>query len=421
MNEPDRPVSIQVGGKTFACRLSTLHKFPDALLWKAYSFNDTSQFDLVFWDRNPRVFECLLDFYRTNRLVYPPNLSLATLKEELRFWGFDVETPPRPPWPVLPPFRPLPSASQNAIRYPLGLALRESASGCHCVLLCLVWSLLGNSSAVWEAAQRGYRSMCVYWKTRAPGIDSTLLKNHVPALQQLAAMDNCTVRMLPEITTSMLNTDVRNHDVYTHGHLHSAAPSTHVAAWKMDVSYFRDGHELVIQSTSDHQLSYTFDHGGFRITLHVDGERIWWYMNPVHGGDEHGGDDEIDVRTLEDATGFVLEILFVLGTTVLSGFVFPNCYYRTSHLRADIFTAQTYHTVPDDAENWYEAPVRHTLAYDTSPFHISLPASETTEMVLLVERKENVALVCHPIQNIVPFASTLSSTPCAYDRLLIQW
>ena len=83
MEHPDRPVAIQVGGKTFACRLSTLFKYPDALLWKAYSF-DTKHFDLTFWDRNPRVFACLLDFYRTNCLTLPSDVSLRAFKRTWR-------------------------------------------------------------------------------------------------------------------------------------------------------------------------------------------------------------------------------------------------------------------------------------------------------------------------------------------------
>ena len=120
----DRPVSIQVGGKTFASRLSTIAKFPEALLWKAYGFN-SKHFDLVFWDRNPRVFECLLDYYRTNRLALPPDVDLQTIKTELSFWGFEIQPPERPPWPVLPSASP-PLRAQEipAIPYPLGPALR---------------------------------------------------------------------------------------------------------------------------------------------------------------------------------------------------------------------------------------------------------------------------------------------------------
>lgn len=419
MEQPDRPVAIQVGGKTFACRLSTLFKYPEALLWKAYSF-DTKHFDLTFWDRNPRVFACLLDFYRTNRLTLPSDVSLRMLKEELGFWGFDIAPPERPPWPVLPP-RDLAGGAPAVIRYPLGLALRDSASGCHCVLLCVVWSALGKSSAVWEAAQRGHRSICVYWKTRAPGMDSALLKSHARILQNLAELDNCSLQILPEVTTSLLHAEVRNHDVYTNGHMHSTGPVTHVAEWKFEASYFREGHELVLLPTSSEKMRFTFDHGGFRVTLQILGERIWWYMNPLVAGEESVG-EEPDVRALENARGFLLEVSFVLGTTVFTAFLLPSSYYRTSNLRADIFLSQTFREVPDD-KNWYQAPFRHTLPYDTSPFDfgsVTTP-SQTTEIVLLVEQKENVELACHPIGSIAPLTPGLSFSPSSYDRFLISW
>jgi hypothetical protein len=129
----DRPVSIQVGGKTFACRLSTLRRFPDALLWKAYSFN-TTHFDLVFWDRNPRVFEALLDYYRTNRLSLPRDLGLKTIQDELQFWGFDVDLPSRPPWPVLPRYKEHVSAGTNIL-----WAWRCANPRGGVIMCCFVW------------------------------------------------------------------------------------------------------------------------------------------------------------------------------------------------------------------------------------------------------------------------------------------
>lgn len=409
-------ISIQVGGENFACRLSTLKRFPDALLWKAYQFNLSNE--LGFWDRNPRVFEHVLEYYRTNRLSIPSDLSMTKIRDELQFWGFDVDFPERPSsWPVLPPYETTcPGSGKNTIRYPLGVALRDAASGCHYVLLCLVWSALGKSTAVWEAAQRGYRNICVYWKTRSPGVDSTILKCNLRTLQHLAEIDGCTITMLPPITTTDLSTEVRNHEVYTHGHLHSSGTSIHVAECKMKVSVFRDGHEVVMSTLSEEPVVFTFDHAGFRITLNMLGERVWWYMNPLQLGEENVGGD-MDVRTMEESRGFILDISFVLGTTLFAGFIFPNSYYRTNHLRADMLMTQTFHDVPDTCD-WYRAENRRCLKHEMSPYDFSV---QTTEMIMLVEEKQDVTLVCHPINNIVPFTSTISFSPSAYDRLLIEW
>lgn len=420
----DRPVSIQVGGRTFATRLSTLRRFPEALLWRAYTF-DHKGFDLVFWDRNPRVFESLLEYYRTNRLSLPSDVSFQTIKDELQFWGFDVEPPERPAWPVLPRYRDCDDgagAAEGRIRYPLGIALRESASGCHYVLVCLIWSALGRSTSLWEVAQRGYRSISIYWKTRAPGIDSSIVRSHAKTLARLAEMDGCRIEIVPGVTTQALSVDVRSHDLYTHGHLHSTQAPTTVAEWRFQASYYKEGHELAIKSTASETLSFSFDHRGFRISLRVSGEHIWWYMHPLSNGEEVV-DESVDVRSLENAQGFMLEVLFVIGRTVFSGFMMPSCYYRTSTLRADIFMGQTYPDPPADDAKWYIASTRGRLPSETCPFEFleTQGSSEATELLVLIEEKQNVSLVCHPAQNIVPYTCPSTFSPSAYDKITIEW
>lgn len=60
-------------------------------------------------------------------------------------------------------------------------------------------------------------------------------------------------------STNVLSTVVRNHDVYTHGHVLSADPTTHVAEWKFNASCYREGHELVMNAVSHEKLAFTFD------------------------------------------------------------------------------------------------------------------------------------------------------------------
>jgi energy-converting hydrogenase Eha subunit C len=45
----------------------------------------------IFFDRNPRVFEVILDFYRTGTVNRPSDVTLEMLKEELAF--FQIELP----------------------------------------------------------------------------------------------------------------------------------------------------------------------------------------------------------------------------------------------------------------------------------------------------------------------------------------
>jgi len=51
----------------------------------------SAPYEEVFFDRNPRVFEIILDFYRTGTINRPPDVTLEMLKEELAF--FQIELP----------------------------------------------------------------------------------------------------------------------------------------------------------------------------------------------------------------------------------------------------------------------------------------------------------------------------------------
>jgi hypothetical protein len=44
----------------------------------------------IFFDRNPRVFEVILDFYRTGKLIRSPDIPLELLKEELDFFQLNI-------------------------------------------------------------------------------------------------------------------------------------------------------------------------------------------------------------------------------------------------------------------------------------------------------------------------------------------
>ncbi len=412
-------MSIQVGGRTFATRLSTLRRFPEALLWRAYSFND-KRFDLVFWDRNPAIFESLLEYYRTGRLAFPPDVDFSTWKHELLFWGFDMAPAERPSWPVLPPPKEVP-VLPGGIRCPLGIAWREASSGCYYVLVCLVWSALGRSSSLWEVAQKGHRSVVIYWKTRAPGMDSSLIRSHFKIFKRLAEMDACKVSILPEVPTAMLGREVRHHDLYTNGHLHADPLSSHVATWEFRASYRKEGHELLIKSAS--AQAFEFDHKGFRVELRVADGNMWWYMAPLQCGATQTETQHVDVSMLDNAQGFLLDISFVIDRTVFPGFSLPSCYYRTATLRADVFLGQSFPNVPDDPL-WYKAPGRHALAYETCPFDFlerEACLNNDVELVVLIEEKANASLVCHPATNIVPYASDGSFSSASYDRMLIEW
>ncbi len=44
-----------------------------------------------FFDRNPDIFDRIMEFYRTNVLQIPKTMSMDALKAELEFFGIDVD------------------------------------------------------------------------------------------------------------------------------------------------------------------------------------------------------------------------------------------------------------------------------------------------------------------------------------------
>lgn len=44
-----------------------------------------------FFDRDPEIFHEILKFYSTSRIVVPKGTPLARVKDELEYFGIDVE------------------------------------------------------------------------------------------------------------------------------------------------------------------------------------------------------------------------------------------------------------------------------------------------------------------------------------------
>jgi hypothetical protein len=97
-NSKDERVKLNVGGKIFETYASTLRKHPNTLLGAMFHprnaqllKNSKDENGHIFFDRNPRVFEVILDFYRTGKLIRTPDIPLELLKEELDFFQMNIE------------------------------------------------------------------------------------------------------------------------------------------------------------------------------------------------------------------------------------------------------------------------------------------------------------------------------------------
>jgi len=92
----EQRVILNVGSTRFETLLSTLRKYPNSLLGTMF---DNRNIHLLkpdvkgeyFFDRNPKVFESVLDFYRNGVLVPPTRLQKKLLELELEFWQIDIE------------------------------------------------------------------------------------------------------------------------------------------------------------------------------------------------------------------------------------------------------------------------------------------------------------------------------------------
>ncbi|XP_075037643.1 voltage-gated potassium channel KCNC1-like [Mixophyes fleayi] len=92
MDPSSRRVVINVGGVRFETYASTLQSLPGTKLANLSeqtpcNVNDYDpQRNEFFFDRNPKVFGYILDYYRTKHLHCPDNMCKSVIMEELSFW-----------------------------------------------------------------------------------------------------------------------------------------------------------------------------------------------------------------------------------------------------------------------------------------------------------------------------------------------
>ena len=84
----NKRITFNVGGKLFEVYSGTLKRFPDSKLAKLTEKSDSFDCDIGehFFDRNPTVFEAVLEACRTGELHIPRELCGPMVKRELEFW-----------------------------------------------------------------------------------------------------------------------------------------------------------------------------------------------------------------------------------------------------------------------------------------------------------------------------------------------
>ncbi|XP_049850830.1 potassium voltage-gated channel subfamily D member 1-like [Schistocerca gregaria] len=91
MDLSNQRIKLNIGGSKFEVSASTLQRYPNSLLGKMFS---PSQLHTIkpdangefFFDRNGRLFEFILEFYRSGTLEMPSDLSKKQVLKELEYW-----------------------------------------------------------------------------------------------------------------------------------------------------------------------------------------------------------------------------------------------------------------------------------------------------------------------------------------------
>ena len=97
----DRPVVINVGGIRFYVSWSLIDRLPQTRLGSLRRARNTQDIlDLCdkfniedneyYFDRHPRNFGAVINFYRTGKLHYPTDVCGPLFEEELEYWGLDT-------------------------------------------------------------------------------------------------------------------------------------------------------------------------------------------------------------------------------------------------------------------------------------------------------------------------------------------
>ncbi|CAG2250903.1 KCNC1 [Mytilus edulis] len=87
-------IILNVGGTVFITFWETLQKYPNTKLGSLTEDSPHYRKDkhIYFFDRNPELFNTILDFYRNDTLHFPNHLCSGLWHQELRYWGLSIRS-----------------------------------------------------------------------------------------------------------------------------------------------------------------------------------------------------------------------------------------------------------------------------------------------------------------------------------------
>jgi len=98
VQEPEERVVLNVGGTRYEVLPSTLTRYPNTLLGSLFDSKNINRMKPdkkgeYFFDRNAKVFDIILNFYRTGKLVVPTDLPYDLVREELNYFKLEWDDP----------------------------------------------------------------------------------------------------------------------------------------------------------------------------------------------------------------------------------------------------------------------------------------------------------------------------------------
>lgn len=87
--DDDDLVTLNVGGVRHETRISTLLKKPETRLYAVGEAAKASGRKEFYFDRNPQIFPCILNYYRIGKLHMPTDVCGPAAKAELDYWELE--------------------------------------------------------------------------------------------------------------------------------------------------------------------------------------------------------------------------------------------------------------------------------------------------------------------------------------------
>ena len=316
---------------------------------------------------------------RTGMFHAPVGMSIERIREELDFWGFDMEVD-------LTDFKP------TKVHLPVGQSLRILTDHNSEFLLEVTWSCLLRTPLLWETAKKGFRRVAIFWalSSFSSTLDSGILVDHWDRLKILATEQQLQIEYHGILEWSDVPKMVRSHDMVTQGFINASEVGRVLMHEEVAMEIKRGTTLTTFRALRPHQKSFV--HGNYIVHLYLENESCSWKLNKIQ---EEGP----PARSL-----FTISV--VCGNTLYPITTFPKTSAFQQIMSSDIVLQQSY-AIPEDASNWYVNRDRHYARTNE--------VKDNDKCVLFIEEFCNASLLCREITTAHQFRDG------RFDHFVVQW